>query len=187
MLPQHLVRAVDAVLNEHGFARKKMTWNRRSDGLVDVVDLQVSKGGESVTLNAGVVDRDVRKLVWGAEPREFFQEPEGTVRSRVGQLIGDHDVWWPLDEAAAEEISRTLVPHVLPFLDRMHDPLEMEAHLSADVGKSYPPPIIYLAILKHRRGQSAETEALLSALCERTSEPWQERIAEIWASLGSAS
>lgn len=187
VISRDLIGAVDAVLNEHGFARKKIAWNRRSDGLVDVVDLQVSKSGDSITLNAGVVDRDVRKLLWGPEPRGFFQEPECTVRSRVGELLGDRDVWWPLDENAAHEIARTLVPHVLPFLERMHDQAEMEAHLSAEVGKRYPPPIIYLAILKHRRGEAAEAEALLRGLYERTSEPWQKRIAELSESLGSAS
>ncbi len=185
MVPKQLIGAVDAVLKEHGFARKKMTWNRRSDRLVDVIDLQVGKGGDSLTLNAGVVDRDVRKLLWGPELSGFLQEPECTVRSRVGELVGDHDIWWPLDEDAAHEIARTLVHYVLPFLERMHDPAEMEGHLSAHVGKSYPPPIIYLAILKHRRGEAAEAEALLRGLNERTSGPWQKRIAELSASLGS--
>ena len=128
---KRLVAPIDGVLKEHGFVRKKMTLNRRSESLVDVVDLQVSKAGDAVTLNAGVVDREARRLLWGPETDQFLQVPECTVRSRPGELIDGRDVWWALDdEEAAEKIARTRVHRVLPFLERMHDPLAMEAQLA---------------------------------------------------------
>ena len=185
---KRLVAPIDGVLKEHGFVRKKMTLNRRSESLVDVVDLQVSKAGDAVTLNAGVVDREARRLLWGPETDQFLQVPECTVRSRPGELIDGRDVWWALDdEEAAEKIARTRVHRVLPFLERMHDPLAMEAQLAPHGAKHYPPPIIYLAILKQRRGETAEAESLLRVLHDRTTGPWRERVGTVFASLGSQS
>jgi hypothetical protein len=51
-------REIDKALSPLGFVRHNATWNRRSAQFVDVIDLQVSKSPDSVTMNAGVLHSD---------------------------------------------------------------------------------------------------------------------------------
>jgi hypothetical protein len=94
---QEAVDAMDTELRPAGFARRKAVWNHRHDALIDVVDLQVSKGGEDVTLNCGVLDPVVHLKAWSSEVPQFVQEPDCTVRARIGELLPERlDVWWQL-------------------------------------------------------------------------------------------
>ena len=52
-------RRLDATLRPLGFARRNMTWNRRTGDFIDIIDFQVSKFAELVTMNARVLHAGV--------------------------------------------------------------------------------------------------------------------------------
>ena len=187
MSTKAVVTRMDELLRPLGFTRQKATWNRKSDSFVDVIDVQTSKAGESITINAGVLHPEVHMKCWGTEPPGIVQEPECTVRVRVGQLLDGKDLWWRLnDQRILDEIAQKLTARVLPFLHRMHSVDAMEEFLtSAQVmNKKYPPPIIYLAILKSEKADRIVACGLLSELSKKTVGKWSVKISEVAERLG---
>jgi hypothetical protein len=181
-----VIQRLDALLKPLGFTREKDTWNRRENEYVDVVDVQISKAGDSITVNAGVLDTRVHDLLWN-QSTPFLNEPACTIGLRIGELMGGKDRWWDLgEEAASEAVVASVESHVLPFLTSMHsrEAMEQWLHDAGVTGRRHPPPILALAILMHLSGKSAEACALLSDLRDRTSAAWRERTSEVAARLG---
>ena len=179
---KNVIDRVDEILKRAGFFRKKATWNRKSDSFIDVIDIQKSKAGNAVTVNAGVLHSGVHMKCWGTKLPAIIQEPECIVRARIGQLVENKDIWWQLDDRkTVDEIIKKLTMYILPFLERMHSFTAMEQFLiNAQVMKQkYPPPIIYLAILKNERGNLADACALLTELRKKTIGEWQAKIDEV--------
>lgn len=182
MSTKPVIASMDELLKPLGFARHKAIWNRQSDCFVDVIDLQTSKAGDTMTINAGVLHPEVHRKCWATEPPAVIEEPSCTVRVRVGQLVEGKDLWWRLnDHGIVNDVAENLTAHVLPFLERMHSVEAMEQFLTtAQVTKQkYPPPVIYLAILKNERGDSESACALLTELGKRTVGAWKTRISEV--------
>ena len=178
---------MDEILKPLGFTRHKTTWNRKADSFVDVIDVQTSKAGGTITINAGVFHPDVHRKCWATEPMAVVEEPSCVVRARVGQLLHGKDLWWRLDDAnALDDVVEKLNQYVLPFLDRMHSFETMEQFLTgAQVTKQkYPLPIIYLAILKSERGDRTGACALLTELSGKSLGAWRTRIGEVARRLG---
>lgn len=182
-----LVTLLDATLVPSGFIRQGHTWNRRIDPYVDVIDVQQNKAGDAVTLNCGVLHFDVHRDCWGNDAKEFVEEPACTVRARIGDLIGGRDLWWRIEEAAipVDIIAAIVRTAALPFLERMHSETEMESLLSRSQveKKKYPPPIIYLAALKCRRGDKESASAMLAVLHDQTTAVWKKKVVEAAARL----
>lgn len=182
-----VVAQLDQLLGSLGFARQKMTWNRKVGPFVDVVDLQPSKTGDALTVNAGVLHPGVHKVCWGDDAPAFVEEPSSTVRARIGQLLDGKDIWWrDDDENVASEIVEQVRAHVVPFLDRMHSGEALAEQLkSFGVTKQkYPPPIIYLAVLMWQNGDVAGANTLLNELRKQTVGAWQTRVADVIERLG---
>lgn len=187
MSTKPVIARMDELLKPFGFARHKTTWNRKSDSFVDVIDIQTSKAGDTITINAGVFHPGVHRKCWATEPTAVVEEPSCTVRARVGQLLDGKDLWWLLNDARIlDDVVEKLNAHVLPFLERMHSLEAMEQFLtSAQVMKQkYPPPIIYLAILKSEQGDRTGACALLTELGEKSVGAWRTRIGEVAGRLG---
>lgn len=187
---KNAILAVDHSLRPLGFIRHKSVWNRRSGGVVDVVDIQVSKGGESVTINAGVLDPDVHEMLWNAPAPATVEEPHCTVGTRIGALIdgiGGRDIWWKLaDGATCDRLANAAIDHALPFIDRMRSRPAMVQWLTDTgvAGKKYPPPIINLAILRALTGETACACALLDRVRGNAPGGWAERAGEVARRLG---
>ena len=186
-----LIRRMDGLLRPLPFHRHKATWNRRSGPFIDVIDVQISKSNDMFTINAGVLDPEVYRQSWPDEPKGIIQEPNCTVRARIGELAVGHDLWWDLDDlrkqGMLDQIAETVTASVLPFIDRMHSREAMEAFLTeTGVTKDrYPPPVIYLAILMYERGEREGACALLNELRQKIcSGPWKARVGEIAERLG---
>lgn len=189
MSKKDVIGKIDNLLKPLGFTQKKTTWNRGSGSVVEVIDAQVSKSGDTMTINAGVIDNGVYQELWGSEPPAFVEEPDCTVRERVGYLIGDKDLWWPLhDDQVGEKIAKAITDDVLPFVTRMRSRQEMVQWLTETqvMRKKYPPPIINLAILQHSLGKAPEACALLAELEKKAIGAWRARVAEVAARLGCA-
>ena len=109
------------------------------------------------------------------------------MRARIGRLIEGKDHWWRLtDEGIVADVVQKVAAYVLPFLERMHSLEAMEQFLmTAQVTKQkYPPPVIYLAILKNERGDRTGACALLTELGEKSVGAWRTRIGEVAGRLG---
>jgi hypothetical protein len=188
MSSRTILTRIDAVLKPLGFAWHKVTWNRKSPPFVDVIDVQTSKAGDSMTLNAGVLHQTVHSISWGTEPAAVIQAPSCTVHVRVGQLVDGKDVWWQLDDQAIlDDVVGKLGARVLPFLTSMHSIVAMVQFLmSTEAKRKYPDPwsIIYLAILKSEQGDNAGACVLLAEFRKKAGEAWKSRIGEVSARLG---
>jgi hypothetical protein len=184
-----VIAHLDATLKAEGFQRIKATWNRKAEGFVDVIDVQISKSGNTITINVGVFHPSAYSKCWGGEVPRWVQEPFCTVRTRVGELIDGKDVWWRLDDVAvAKNVVAATNTHALPFLSKMHSVKAMTQFLvdTSVVRRRYPPPIIYLAILRHEQGERDAACALLRELRAKTSDAWKGKIDDIAGRLACA-
>lgn len=182
-----VIARMDELLKPLGFTRHKATWNRRSNSFIDVIDVQTSKAGDTMTINAGVLHPEVHRKCWATELPAVIEEPSCTVRVRVGQLLDGKDLWWRLSDAGIlDDIAEKVAAYVLPFLERMHSLEAMEQFLTnAKVTKQkYPLPIICLAILKGEQGNRTGACALLTELGEKSVGAWRTRIREVAGRLG---
>jgi hypothetical protein len=187
MSERNVIAELDRILKPLGFTRQKSTWNRRVGYAVDVIDVQVSKSGDAITTNAGVLDGDVHGKLWGEEPPSFVEESACTVRARIGDLIDGHDLWWRRSQVNVDvEIAATVGRLVLPFLERMHGRQAMEEWLVANqvVRKKYAPAILGLAILKDALGKNQVACEILSELRRGTGGAWRNRFDEVAQRLG---
>lgn len=73
----------------------------------------------------------------------------------------------------------------MPFLDKTRTPEAMERFLAEErvVDRRYPPPISYLALLKHKRGDKRGACAIRDELQAKALDQWRSRVAEIAESL----
>ncbi len=189
MSEKAVVSKLDDLLKPLGFARQKTVWNRRSGYVVEVIDVQVSKAGDTATVNAGVLDTDAHVKLWGSEPPAFVEEPTCTVRARVGELIEGKDLWWQLsDDQVTNKVSKAITDHVLPFVNRMRSRQDMVQWLADTqvVKKKYPPPIINLAILQNLLGNSSEGCTLLAEMRKKAIGAWRAKAVEVAERLGCA-
>jgi len=177
-----LIVQLDNVLKPLGFIANKGIWNRRSTHLIDVVSLQGSKSEDLVTLNVGVLQKEIYNVCWAKEVPITVQDADCTVAARVRQLVDGKDEWWQLDdrETLGDIIAKT-VDYALPFIKKMHSPDGMERYLfdSKVVEQKYPPPIMYLSILMIQRGNKEGASTLLSDLIRSAPKAWGTRIKEI--------
>lgn len=186
-MEKRLVVSAHDCLHPHGFRRQGLTWNRRKDSFVDVVEVQRNKGGDKVTANFGVLNEEAYFLFAGAAAPTWISEPICTVRARVGELIDGKDKWWSLDDTQElDGMVDRLTEVALPFFDRLHSDHGMEKQLSSVPvsHQRYPPPVIYLAILRSRLGDRAEACKLLHTLHERTNKAWKMKVLEVCNRLG---
>lgn len=189
MSEKSIINKLDDLLKPIGFTRQKAVWNRRSARLVEVIDLQISKTGEIVTINTGVLDSDVHVKLWKSEPPQFVEEPDCTIRARVGELIDGKDLWWPLsDNQVAEKISKEIIDRVLPFVQRMRSRQDMVQWLTDTqvVKKRYPLPIINLAIIQSSLGETREACSLLAEVQNKAVGAWRTTAAKVAERLGCA-
>jgi hypothetical protein len=190
MSEKAVVDKLDELLSPLGFTRNKTVWNRRSGYVVEVIDVQVSKTGDTATVNTGVLDIDAHVKLWGSEPPSLVEEPSCTVRARIGELIDGNDQWWEFDEDGTEDkIARAVTEHVLPFVKRMRSRQAMVQRLT-DTGvvkKKYPPAILNLAILQGLLGEMPKACALLAEVQGKAIGAWRARAVEVAERMGCLS
>ena len=190
MIRKTVITKLDQLLKPLLFKRRRSTWNRRLNSFVDVIDVQVSKSHDALTVNVGVTDADVYALLWGASLPEFVIQPRCTVCLRIGTLIDDRDRWWLLNSpSTADDMVEDVTRYVLPFFARRHTREALKQWLtdSAVVKKRYPPPIINLAILQNLLGEKVQGCALLAELQNNSSAgDWRIRAGEVAARLHCA-
>ena len=185
MKTRSFIVKLDQLLSPLGFTRHATTWNRLTGSVVEVIDLQISKAGDAMTFNAGVLDPEVHTRVWRNQRAAFVEEPDCTVRARIGQLIDGRDKWWQAGDEA-EEVALAVATHVLPFLERTRTREAMREWLmnTGVVKKGYPPPIASLAIIMNLLGETAEACEVMRELRQKAGGEWRTRLADIAQELG---
>lgn len=182
-----IIARLDRELAPKGFKRRKATWNREHGLLVDVVDIQTSKSGDAVTLNAGVLSRPIYSTCWGTEADGFIKEPFCTVRARIGQLLDNRDRWWPAAEVRTEDkLAECVRSHILPFIDRMQSFEGMRDWLASTGTPSAksPLPSICFAVLQSQMGDRDAACKTLSMIETKALGAWKARAREVAARVG---
>ena len=174
-----ILKLLDLELIPKGFRRKRYTWNRDHGSLVDVIDVQVSSSFDAVTINVGVLSRSVYFSCWGEESKLFVQEPDCTVRARIGDLLEENvDRWWDIgSEGTAEEMVELIKDRISPFLDRMRsfDSL-LEWLASKGIPNSRRPvETVYFALLHVERGDTSVACSVLAELSDKALGAWKQR------------
>lgn len=195
------------VLAEHGFKRKKSTWNRRIDGVVHVVHFQVSKGHtpgkwEQFTIEVGVTVDVVEEALEGKLPR-FFDDRHCITIARVGSLSAvGFDKWWDLKSerdvpAVTADVVHDLCTYCLPVLDRINSLQSVKDFImKVDSYRPKAPMLPYvklgLAALCYIMGDREEYEKLKDDLIhgkgkgpryDPALDPWPKRMTEVAARL----
>jgi Domain of unknown function (DUF4304) len=184
-----LIARLDRELTPRGFSRKKATWNREQGSLVEVIDIQTSKGGDAVTMSAGVLSRPNYFACWGRDAEPFIEEPFCTVRARVGQLIDNRDRWWDVSSAGvAEELVDCLAARIFPFLERMQSLEGMRDWLTSTGVPSpiSPLPSICFAVLQAQLGDVGAACTVLAELERKALGVWKARAKEVASRVGCA-
>jgi hypothetical protein len=190
MSEKNVVGKLEVLLHPLGFTRKQAVWNRRSGYVVEVIDVQVSKAGDTATVNAGVLDTDAYATLWGSEPPAFVEIPDCTVTARIGELIDGKDLWWQLNDGqVTDRVSKAITDHMLPFVKRMRSRQDMVQWLTDTrvMKKKYPPPIMNLAILQGLLGEMSKACALLTEVQSKAIGAWRARAVEVAKRMGCVS
>ena len=170
-----LARQLDPHLRLNGFSRRASAWNRAVDGVVDVVHLQLAKGGEDLWVNLAVVDLDVCGRLYGPHHRAFFDEALGTVRTRLGRETTGRDVAWSVrDPGASSAISSELDAEAWRFFERHHSREALIRALREARGKG-PAEQLMLGLLLYEIGSTADACAVVDAVANDASGAWSHR------------
>jgi hypothetical protein len=177
------------LLKPLGFERKGALFNRRRGEYVDVVCLPMNKAGDAVTLEVGVQHDGLYEALWEAPPPRFSNEASCIVHARIGALLEGDDLWWPIaDPQSPAQAVKAVEGPVLRFLQGHHDLAAIAAELAKVIAARHSPRhMLYLAILRHRRGDHAGAAALFADLAREESGDWAQRAAAVQARLASAA
>lgn len=192
-----LIKAhVVPLLRQHGFKKKDLTWNRPKDGIVQVVDFQLSRfsseGEDDFTINLGVFDSQVWKQCWAKEPPKFIKEEDCFPRIRIGYLLNGFskestDHWWACgaeinESELGNEIVGLIERKCLPFLEDMSDRRSVIEFYSAGSDDLMPVEKIYLAIIKNSIGDADSSNKLLNEV-GAVSNAWAKRVDQVRSQL----
>jgi uncharacterized protein DUF4304 len=171
-----IAREIDQLLRPLGFKRQEGAWNRKGDRLIDVVSMQLSKTGNRMTVEAGILHPVAYTKCWEQPVPDFVDAPECTIRARVADLTDDIDRWWSLDEpGTAADIVDKIASVLLPFIERNHtdDAIERTLADSRPVKNLSAPETVYLAVLRHHRGDTEGACALLRQFGDKVLGAWK--------------
>lgn len=177
------------LLKPLGFVRKGALFNRRRGNIVDVVDFPVNKAGDAVTLEAGVQHDELYAALWEAPPPRFCNEAACIVHARIDALVEGHETWWPIADpgAPARAVSAMEGP-VLRFLQGHHDLAAIDRFLThaIEAGRT-PRALLYLAIVRHRRGAAQAAAALLAEVESLADGDWSQRATALASRLAATA
>jgi hypothetical protein len=178
-----LKKALNLLLQQHGFTADGFSWNRQTAGFVDVVEVQWGKVDTQedyqFTLEAGVCWPKAYELTWEQPVPPKLLSAQCTVHERVGFIASDRDQWWrsteQSDEAMIAEATEMVSAVLLPFWDRLHSPTALEPLLMAKKRRPDPASVIARALILHERDDLAGARAVLEDRLEKSSSAWTPR------------
>lgn len=185
-----LKKKIESVLTPIGFVSEGLTWNRRTDGIVQVLQLQhdsSAKDSAAVTINLGLCDSDVWFLTWDKDRPSIFDETDCCPRFRVGFLLNEEklpylDKWWSLsvnDDGVESEIIAIIADLCVPYLNAYDNRLAMQSLAVKLIKKAAIGDKLLLAVLSHVLGKFSERDALFEELLSARSKSWHGKIVDI--------
>lgn len=200
MLTDLMQKYVAPLLKQYGFRKKELTWYRTRDGLVQVVNFQLSRFNnseeESFTINLGVFNPLIWRKCWAKESPKFIREEDCFPRIRIGQLLSSTtgeavDHWWTCHESTngevlGSEINKVLEEKCLKFLDDMLNCEQVARFYSSHFNHLMPIEKIYLAITKSCLGDIHSSHDLLNEV-GAISVAWANRVEQVRSQLSSES
>lgn len=189
MLKEIVKNYLEPILKESGFKKKAYTWNKSVNGIIQVIDIQVSrfskKNEESFTVNIGIFNPLIWKKCWCLEIPKIIHEQDCFPRLRISELQNtasdkSNDYWWnctpETDEASlAKELTDLIMLKCIPFLDSMLDVqniMKFYAHRDRNL---LPIEKIYFAIINNEIG-CHDIEKILLSEVSAISSSWAERV-----------
>lgn len=157
-------------------------WNRICGEFVDVVDAQVSKSRDRLTVNLGVYSREIYIDAWPNEQIEFINIVNCIVSVKIGYFSDNIDVWWDIaSDSGSSEIAHLLEKFSGDFFRSLHclRGIELSLEQSGARRSSYPLPAIYLAITIMKQGGIDSGCQLLRGLNSGNLSAWQPRIEHV--------
>jgi len=190
--------SVATVLKEYGYRKNGLTWNRRMDQIIYVVNIQKSrfsdKGTVKFTLNLGVAAEDIWLAYWGMELPKVIKEESCFPGFRVGDVLNGFsgkakDLWWFLDaskamDPLAEEVTSCLRNRCLPVLQQLDSLYAVADFVRRSNPLMMPRDRICWGILCHQLGDFDGAERAFSKFESGKSKAWQSKVSEIRSRLG---
>lgn len=177
-------KALTPFLRGFGFRKKSRSYNRMGDeGLIQVINFQsgrypienheIPDTSESLygrfTVNLGILIPSVYQLEFNSQLKNFYQEYDCQIRTRLGALIQNGvDVWWGLDQSP-HQVSSSLQENFLafgfPFLYQFSSH-EAIIHYHAEHGQlPFNPPgrsALLAGMIYHSLGEKRKAAALFN-------------------------
>jgi hypothetical protein len=183
------------ILKPLGYKKKANNFYESLDGLGHLINIQKSRWSTQIhisfTLNIGVFLPEYWLAFLnyqGVGLPSFPTEPECIVRQRIGDLRGQHDIWYDLYEATDEnqlvaEMQENLHDFILPYFNKMKtiegflNCIETENLSLQSLGK-----LILYGELKHLNKAREEYDLLMQ---EKSMNPhFRQRIKEFGVKYG---
>lgn len=181
MTSQGIAAQLNPDLRDVGFGRKGLRWNRSVGEFIDVIELQTAKTGGSLTVNLGIFDPVVDRLIWNGVPRPWVGTIDCVVETRLGFVVDGRDRWWRIDDDTASTLASVLHPSGIDWLAELRSRPAMVKFLQDRQPDEDPYPLtaMKLAVLQFTLGNRAEAERLIDGLRRRANEGWLRRIEEL--------
>lgn len=184
-----VVEAVNRfVLKPLGFTRKGALFNRHRGEFVDVVGFPTNKAHDAVTIEVGVQHDGVYETLWEAPPPRFSNDAACIVHAHLEELMEGGGHWLPLaDPQSPDRAVKVVEGPVLRFLQGHHDLPHIDAFLEKAVAAhGAPRDRLYLAIVRHRRGNAAGAAEQLAMVANGADADWALRATAVAQRLQAA-
>ena len=182
-----------ALLQQHGFKKRGLTWNQCSGDIVRVVDYQISKFSSSdridFTINLGIWMRPVWAVYTGRQAPKFIKEGDCWPSYRIGQVLADfrsdaNDLWWTVTsedevERTGGEVCTMMSDKCLPFLNRFRSIEDVKRFYDTVGLRLMPGGKLYLAILSHLLGDRVAYDRLIAEFTDKRLSAWQPKVEEV--------
>jgi Domain of unknown function (DUF4304) len=173
-----------SLLQGQGFKRRKQTWNRQANDLIQVVQLVPSKSGVSLDVVLGVCEPALFSRLWG--PLKGFANAEACLASlELSELTGD-----PVRRARPDDldditfVARHLEAEGLPWLSRMSDRANVLRFLRARPYVLAPSEAVLLALFESQLGLRDAACETFADVIQRALGTWKVKAQELAAEEG---
>ncbi|MEJ2120186.1 MAG: DUF4304 domain-containing protein [Alphaproteobacteria bacterium] len=186
---------VAPLLKNAGFKKARYVWNRTRGDFVDVIDLQIGRGGETgnevFTLNAGVCVPEWVEMIWEKPLAKVVRETDCAVKGRISQIAAGfrkdvRDEWWTIESEAdavtvGDDLITAISDSVLPFLERISSISDVHNLLSnlSNWQSGFPLNHIYIAIAKAKLGDREGADEILRSVIEGNRDSWAKNILRV--------
>lgn len=195
-----LSKELARLLSAEGFRRQTPHLWREQGELIHVINLQASSWGTSqegqFTVNLAITNRLIYS-VWSG--RSFPSNPGSAVwpvHTRIGRLLGDHDIWWEVSgstdkDALVSSVAAQVEASALEWFSAYQGLEALDATLAKaknfnDVPGVYETqaPVIRAIISSMRGNTPMARELLSSSFASHAGKPFGESIRMVGRRLG---